>query len=122
MMLFKSWGYMLVYNGLNYIFDMKVGHYMKVPPRSMFRAQAFAVIWLSIVQVAAYNFVRGNIDGVCTPDQPLGFTCPSARTFYNASVIWGLIVSSIHLRDGYLKSIWPNVRSTAGSSPRVWCR
>lgn len=30
MMLFKSWGYMFAANGLQYLMDMKVGHYMKV--------------------------------------------------------------------------------------------
>ncbi|PHH63553.1 hypothetical protein CDD81_5740 [Ophiocordyceps australis] len=64
MMLFKSWGYMLTFNGLQYISDMKVGHYMKIPPRSMFAAQAFAVIWLSFVQISTYNFLRGNIEGI----------------------------------------------------------
>lgn len=91
MMLFKSYGYMLSFNGLNYISDMKVGHYMKIPPRSMFAAQAFAVVWLSFVQIAAYNFLRGNIHEICTPKQSQGLTCPNARTFYNASVIWGVI-------------------------------
>ncbi|KAF7554266.1 hypothetical protein G7Z17_g3043 [Cylindrodendrum hubeiense] len=91
MMLFKSWGYMLCYNGLQYVSDMKVGHYMKIPPRTMFAAQAFAVIWLSIVQIATYNFLRGNIEGICTTDQAQGLTCPMARTFFNASVIWGVI-------------------------------
>ena len=94
MMLFKCWGYMLAFNGLNFISDMKVGHYMKVPPRSMFAAQAFAAIWLSLVQVATYNFLLGNINGICTDDQPQGLTCPNAKTFFNASVIWGVIVSS----------------------------
>jgi len=91
MMMFKSFGYMISYNGLQYVSDMKVGHYMKVPPRSMFAAQCFAVIWLSIVQICTYNFLRGNIEGVCTPHQAQGLTCPNARTFYNASVIWGVI-------------------------------
>ncbi|GKT87580.1 LOW QUALITY PROTEIN: OPT family small oligopeptide transporter [Colletotrichum tofieldiae] len=84
MMLFKSWGYMLCYNGLQYVSDMKVGHYMKIP-------LTFAVLWLSMVQIAAYNFLRGNIEGICTPTQAQGLTCPQARTFYNASVIWGVI-------------------------------
>jgi hypothetical protein len=91
MMLFKSWGYMMSYNGLNYISDMKIGHYMKIPPRTMFAGQAFAVVWLSVVQIATYNFLRGNIDGICTPLQKQGLTCPHAKTFYNASVIWGVI-------------------------------
>ncbi|KAG5974456.1 hypothetical protein E4U55_008208 [Claviceps digitariae] len=92
MMLFKSWGYMTAAHGLTYISDMKIGHYMKIPPRSMFAAQAFAVFWLSIVQIATYNFLMGNIAGICTEDQAEGLTCPNAVTFFNASVIWGVIV------------------------------
>ncbi|KAL6698394.1 OPT oligopeptide transporter domain-containing protein [Trichoderma pleuroticola] len=107
MMLFKSWGYMMTYNGLTYVSDMKVGHYMKIPPRSMFGAQAFAVIWLSIVQIAAYNFLRGNIEGICTPEQAQGLTCPNARTFYNASVIWGVIGPKLVFGAGQLYS-WIN--------------
>lgn len=91
MMLFKSWAYMLCANGLNYVSDMKIGHYIKIPPRTMFAAQSFAVIWLSIVQVCTYNFLRGNIREICTENQAQGLTCPNARTFYNASVIWGVI-------------------------------
>ncbi|KKF96328.1 Sexual differentiation process protein isp4 [Ceratocystis platani] len=91
MMLFKSWGYMTCYNGLAYVSDMKIGHYMKIPPRTMFAAQAFAVIWLSFVQIATYNFLRDNVNGICTTTQAQGLTCPGSRTFYNASVIWGVI-------------------------------
>jgi len=82
---------MLSANALNYVSDMKIGHYMKVPPRAMFRAQCFAVIWLSLVQVATFNWLTGNIPMFCDPEQPQGFTCPGATTFYNASVIWGVI-------------------------------
>ncbi|OAA72327.1 small oligopeptide transporter, OPT family [Cordyceps fumosorosea ARSEF 2679] len=107
MMMFKCWGYMIVFYGLNYISDMKIGHYMKIPPRSMFAAQAFAVIWLSIVQVATYNFLLGNIKGICTEDQAQGLTCPAARTFFNASVIWGVIGPAKMFGAGQLFS-WLN--------------
>ena len=30
MMLFKSWGYMLMANGLTFVQDMKVGHYVSI--------------------------------------------------------------------------------------------
>ncbi|KAK5998758.1 Sexual differentiation process protein isp4 [Cladobotryum mycophilum] len=77
------------------------------PPRSMFGAQAFAVVWLSLVQIASYNFLRGNIEGICTPDQTQGLTCPGARTFYNASVIWGVIGPKLVFGAGQLYS-WTN--------------
>lgn len=57
----------------------------------MFYAQFFAVVWLSIVQIATYNFLRGNIKEVCTAHQAQGITCPNAKTFFNASVIWGVV-------------------------------
>ncbi|KAG6008048.1 hypothetical protein E4U21_005061 [Claviceps maximensis] len=85
MMLFKSWGYMTASTGLTYISDMKIGHYMKIPPRSIFFAQAFAVFWLSIVQIATYNFLMGNITGICTERQAQGLSCPQATAFFNAS-------------------------------------
>lgn len=33
----------------------------------------------------------GNIDKICTYDQPDRFSCPQGRTTYSSSVIWGLI-------------------------------
>jgi hypothetical protein len=62
---------------------------------------------LSFVQIAAYNFVRGNIKDVCTPEQKQGLTCPSARAFYNASVIWGVIGPAKVFGKGALYS-WSN--------------
>lgn len=72
---------------------MKIGHYIKIPSRSLFWAQFWPVVWLSIVQISTYNFLRGNIEGICAKNQAEGLTCPNARTFFNASVIWGVIVS-----------------------------
>lgn len=107
MMLFKSWGYMMAYNGLTYVSDMKIGHYMKIPPRTMFACQLFAVVWLSIVQITTYNFLRGNIQGICTSEQAQGLTCPGAKTFYNASVIWGVVGPKRMFSSGALYS-WTN--------------
>jgi hypothetical protein len=70
----------------------------------MFYAQFFAVVWLSIVQIATYNFLRGNIDGVCTSSQPQGITCPNAKTFFNASVIWGVVGPKRMFSSGALYS------------------
>ncbi|KKA29279.1 hypothetical protein TD95_002503 [Thielaviopsis punctulata] len=133
MMLFKSWGYMTCYNGLAYVADMKIGHYMKIPPRTMFACQAFAVIWLSLVQIATYNFLRNNIKGICTEEQSQGLTCPGARTFYNASVIWGVIGPKRMFGHGALYA-WTNWMWLIGGAlpaiqyvlarryPRSWLR
>jgi hypothetical protein len=57
----------------------------------MFTAQLIAVFWSSIVQVATYNWALGSIEDICTDDQSEFYTCPNAKTFYTASVVWGAI-------------------------------
>ncbi|KAF2141064.1 uncharacterized protein K452DRAFT_327313 [Aplosporella prunicola CBS 121167] len=91
MMCFKTLGYITMYQGLLYTQDLKMAHYMKVPPRSLFWAQAIATIWGSIVQIVVLDWAFKNINGICTSDQSARFTCPNGRVFFNASIIWGAI-------------------------------
>lgn len=91
MMLFKTYGYMSMYQGMYFSQDLKLGHYMKLPPRVTFTAQMVAGLWSSLVQIATMNWALGAIKGVCQSDQPNRYTCPNGRVFFNASVIWGVI-------------------------------
>ncbi|CAI7577618.1 unnamed protein product [Penicillium manginii] len=91
MMLFKTYGYMSMYQGMYFSQDLKLGHYMKLPPRVTFTAQMVAGVWSSLVQIATMNWALGTIKKVCQSDQPNHYTCPNGRVFFNASVIWGVI-------------------------------
>ncbi|KAI9743160.1 MAG: hypothetical protein M1818_003455 [Claussenomyces sp. TS43310] len=91
MMMFKCYGYISMSQALYFLQDLKMGHYMKVPPRTMFWAQGIAVFWSSIVQVAVYNWALGNISDICAKDQVDHYTCPGGKVFYVASVVWGAI-------------------------------
>ncbi|KAM7222824.1 putative isp4 protein [Rhypophila decipiens] len=91
MMMFKNYGYLVMSQALYFTQDLKLGHYMKVPPRVMFSSQLVASIWSAIVQIAVMNWALGNIPDICTDTQPNKFTCPQAKVFYTASVIWGAI-------------------------------
>jgi OPT oligopeptide transporter protein len=44
MNMFKSYGCMVLLSAMQFSRDLKLGHYAKVPPRSMFRAQLVATI------------------------------------------------------------------------------
>ncbi|KAI1762513.1 small oligopeptide transporter [Hypoxylon sp. FL1150] len=91
LMLFKTYGFITMSQALSFVSDLKFGHYMKIPPRTMFMAQVVATTFSCFIQIAVLNFALGNIEGVCDLTQPQRFTCPGGRVFFSASVIWGLI-------------------------------
>ncbi|RYP57824.1 hypothetical protein DL769_009255 [Monosporascus sp. CRB-8-3] len=91
LMIFKTFGYITMAQALSFVEDLKFGHYMKIPPRTMFMCQVVATTFSCFIQIAVLNFALKNIDGVCEVTQPERFTCPGGRVFFSASVIWGLI-------------------------------
>ncbi|KAL1843811.1 hypothetical protein VTJ49DRAFT_7521 [Mycothermus thermophilus] len=91
LMIFKTFGYITMSQALTFVSDLKFGHYMKIPPRTMFMAQVVATTVSCFIQVIVLNFALRTIPSVCEPTQPEHFTCPGGRVFFSASVIWGLI-------------------------------
>ncbi|MCJ1307038.1 hypothetical protein MMC25_000684 [Agyrium rufum] len=91
MMMFKTYGYITMTQGLAFASDLKLGLYMKVPPRTLFAGQLVATIWSCFVQIAVLNWSFGAIADLCDQHNTSHFTCPNGRVFFNASVIWGLI-------------------------------
>jgi len=71
--------------------DMKLGHYVKIPPRLLFIAQAIASVIAVIVSVACQQWALDNIPDICTPNQSSMFTCNSLQGFATGSIIWGEI-------------------------------
>lgn len=91
MMMFKNYGYLSMSQALYFVQDLKLGHYMKVPPRVMFWSQLIASIWSAVVQVTVMNWALDTIPDVCSETQVHNWNCPSARVFYTASIVWGAI-------------------------------
>ncbi|EIN04185.1 OPT oligopeptide transporter [Punctularia strigosozonata HHB-11173 SS5] len=91
MMMFKTWGYITMAQALTFASDMKLGHYMKIPPRSMFWAQTAATVVAGTVQLGVQAWMFTNIPDMCSDSQPDGFICPSTEVFGSASIIWGVI-------------------------------
>jgi hypothetical protein len=76
---------------LTYTADLKMGMYMKVPPRTLFWGQLIASLWSCLVQVGVLFWSFGNIPHLCEKGQKNNFTCPNGKVFFNASIIWGVI-------------------------------
>ncbi|KAI0014757.1 OPT family small oligopeptide transporter [Xylariomycetidae sp. FL0641] len=89
--LFKELSTDVVGQGLYFAADMKLAHYLKIPPRTLFFAQGLATILGALTQTGVTLWMLGNVDGICDEDQPNGFSCPNGRTVFSSSVIWGLV-------------------------------
>ncbi|KAL5698468.1 OPT superfamily [Ranunculus cassubicifolius] len=93
-MVFKVYGYISMSQALTFLQDLKIGHYMKVPPRAMFMAQVVGTVLSALVYFLTGWWLMSNVPHICDPSQlPEGspWTCPSDTVFYDASVLWGLI-------------------------------
>ncbi|XLT26617.1 hypothetical protein HN873_057909 [Arachis hypogaea] len=87
---FKTYGYISMTQALSFLGDFKLGHYMKIPPKSMFIVQVVA----SVVSFGTAWWLLTSIDHICDVSRlPAGspWTCPNDDVFYNASIIWGVV-------------------------------
>ncbi|CAL1707442.1 unnamed protein product [Somion occarium] len=91
MMMFKTWGYITMAQALTFSSDFKLGHYMKIPPKTMFSAQIVATAIAGTVQLGVQAWMFTNIENMCDPHQKDHFICPSTQVFGTASIIWGVI-------------------------------
>ncbi|OVA15237.1 Oligopeptide transporter [Macleaya cordata] len=91
---FKTYGYISMAQANSFLSDFKLGHYMKIPPRSMFLVQFIGTIIAGTVNTVVAWWLLNSVHNICQddllpPNSP--WTCPSDRVFYDASVIWGLV-------------------------------
>ncbi|KAF8030991.1 hypothetical protein BT93_D0240 [Corymbia citriodora subsp. variegata] len=91
---FKTYGYISMTQALTFLSDFKLGHYMKIPPKSMFVAQLVGTVLASSVYFGTAWWLLTSIENICdTSLLPEGspWTCPGDDVFYNASIIWGVV-------------------------------
>ncbi|KAI3961275.1 hypothetical protein MKX01_006989 [Papaver californicum] len=91
---FKTYGYMSMSQAVSFLSDFKLGHYMKIPPRSMFLVQLIGTIIAGTVNIGVAWWLLTTTKDICHPEllpPNSPWTCPSDRVFFDASVIWGLV-------------------------------
>jgi OPT family oligopeptide transporter len=88
-MVFKCVAYMGTNQAVGFSGDLKLGHYMKIPPRMLFMAQVVAAFVSCFVVAVVQDWMYSNITDLCSVNQVDGFSCPSTGTFATASTLWG---------------------------------
>ncbi|KAF4950191.1 hypothetical protein FGADI_8339 [Fusarium gaditjirri] len=87
---FKAFGYTTCAQAIYFSADLKLAHYMKIPPRLTFWAQMVPTLVSTFVSVGVLQY-QIHLEGVCTPNAPYRFTCPGLNNFFTAAVLWGTI-------------------------------
>ncbi|KAJ3218178.1 hypothetical protein HDU67_006440 [Dinochytrium kinnereticum] len=109
-MAFKTLSYMSMYQGLSLVSDLKLGHYMKIPPRTMFGVQLFSTVMSAIINVftacaiyeafgrsTKYRVDEGDPNSPFawrlqhSEEVPSGWSSTNYNVFLNAGAIWGAI-------------------------------
>lgn len=77
-----------VSEALTFTQNMKLGHYMKVPPRHTFVAQTTAMLVSCLVQIGTKNLLFAVVHDMCASNQKDLMTCNSTKVFFTSSIIW----------------------------------
>ncbi|KAB2575833.1 Glutathione transporter 1 [Lasiodiplodia theobromae] len=86
---FKCYGYVTTAHALAFSNDLKLAHYVKIPPRVTFFAQSAATLVSAFVCTGVMNFQMRHIHDICESDQKDKFTCPGVNTYFTAAVLFG---------------------------------
>ncbi|KAI9357671.1 OPT oligopeptide transporter protein-domain-containing protein [Zopfochytrium polystomum] len=126
-MSFKTLSYMSMYQGLLLVADLKLGHYLKIPPRAMFTVQLVGTILAVVINVLfSFNiyesFGRSDKDEFIVPkdpssgkiwklqsaEPPAGWSAANFNVFLNAGAIWGAIGPARFFGPGspYVATLW----------------
>ncbi|EPS99084.1 OPT oligopeptide transporter [Fomitopsis schrenkii] len=90
-MIFKSLTLQTLTEGTRFVQDMKLGHYVKVPPRATFIVQLTSTFLVAFIQCGMQQWMFDKVPDICSQHQRFQLTCPHNEVFYEASVLWGVI-------------------------------
>ncbi|KAF9563040.1 hypothetical protein EC968_005034 [Mortierella alpina] len=93
-MTFKCYGYMAMYQCNILMSDLKLGHYMKIPPRSMFTSQLWGTlvggVFNYVTMLVIINSQRDALSGE-KPDPNGLWTGQRVQTYWGSGLIYGAL-------------------------------
>ncbi|KAJ0979019.1 hypothetical protein J5N97_014493 [Dioscorea zingiberensis] len=109
-MTFNIYSSMSINTAFEFLYQLKLGHYMKIPPRHMFIAQISASVISSSISFFCNWWIISSVKNICQPDKlPKGsqWTCLSDRVNYNKVISWGVIgPQRLYYPDGLYGSMY----------------
>ncbi|KAI3414822.1 ANK_REP_REGION domain-containing protein [Psidium guajava] len=69
--LFKVYAYTNMKQGITFLQDFKLGHYMKIPPSAMFMAQVVGTIVTTLVHLRMAWWLMDTVPNICNQEMPV---------------------------------------------------
>lgn len=88
---FTAFGHATTARGVLFSENLKLGLYVKIPPRQNFAAQIVATIVSASVCTGVLSYQMNHIEGVCTPEAELSLYCRDTDSYFKSAVFWGSI-------------------------------
>jgi hypothetical protein len=110
-MIFKVYSVQTLTESTSFVQDLKLGHYIKIPPRATFigarhscvcqprfsvlnqvSVQLVSTLLGAFLQVGVKQWIFSSVPDICAPDQKSHLTCPHNKVFFTASAIWSVVL------------------------------
>ena len=90
-LLFKSLAVQTLVSCLEFTGNLKLGHYMKIPPKTMFLLQIVCTIITGCAELALKEVLITNVPDACHDHSSSGLTCWSPKVYFLTSLLWSAI-------------------------------
>ena len=94
-LIFSAFGTQYILGAQTFIVDVKLGHYARIPPRAVFRAQMISMVVHSLIFIVILNWLISSYDpgSLCSWDDPDHFVCSGPTQLYSNAIQLGVFGS-----------------------------
>ncbi|RZC91776.1 hypothetical protein C5167_027834 [Papaver somniferum] len=103
---FKTYGYISMAQAVSFLADFKLGHYMKIPPRSMFLVQFIGTIVAGTINIGVAWWLLASVENIFGPRRmfgPLG-NYAALNWFFLGGAVGPILVWLLH--KAFPKQSW----------------
>ncbi|KAK9476496.1 OPT oligopeptide transporter protein-domain-containing protein [Lipomyces japonicus] len=90
-MMCRAYGFNIDDQADSFISDQKLGHYAKLPPRAVFRAQISATLIQVTTTTGALQFLFTAVPDLCSYTQAARFVCSFPHQLYSDTLLLGVV-------------------------------
>lgn len=107
LMYFYMMGFGTMQHAMHASQGAKVGHYMKVPPKTAMTLLLVGSIWAACVSPSVTGYILNHFKDICTAEAKNHMVCRKSKTQFNTLVVWGLFGKHIFASGGrYVWVLW----------------